>query len=207
MTIRTAADRREARASRKALDAARRIEAAKKAEDVEEARQEGISPAMQRKALTGADGQVIRAPLAQPFGTAFKRSSALCHLALRQPAITKAHITAADRLQRAWEDGGRGVGMPGSKWETSYGKASPGMISAGVLASIDRQTRARDEYVAAAKWLGSGWAVIHGVVIEGMDVSAWTARHRPDLDRKMVVGMLIAGLDRLCELYRKDGKP
>jgi hypothetical protein len=40
-----------------------------------------------------------------------------------------------------------------------------------------------------------------------MDVSAWTARHRPDLDRKMVVGMLIAGLDRLCELYRKDGKP
>jgi hypothetical protein len=174
----------------------------------EEARQEAAVPAAQRVPVLDVSGAVLRRARveAEPAGT-FARTSPLARLALVQPAITVRHVVVAQRLMRAWEDGGRGVGMGASNYgERVGGGTAKSGIGDATLAALGRQNRSGDEYRGAMRWLGSSWPVLAGVVLDGQSVTYWAAAQVPEIDRKVAVGLLAAAMDRLGEFYAaQDG--
>jgi hypothetical protein len=171
----------------------------------QEARHEAIAPAAQRKPVLDTAGNVVRRAMIEPDGLAFKRSSPLCHLAARQSAITRAHLEAAVQLMRAWEDGGRGVGMGSSNYaERTSGTPQSGYIADSVLASLGQQNRAKAEFLAAHARLGALWPVIQGIVLDGMDLTTWAAQAPQGFNRLNALGYLIAALDVLVAFYAEQ---
>lgn len=189
---------RRFRARRAAERAAALAQAAAQAE---ETRAEGVAPAIQRKPVLAPSGAVLRHPRVEPDGLAFKVSNPVARLVrLGSSAITAEHAVAAARINRAWEEGGRGVGMGASLYgERTSGGSEAGALSDRVLAVLGRQTAARDECVAAQAWCGRLWPAIVAVVLNGTDVTAWGVAI--GLDRKVALGRVGAALDRLVEFY------
>jgi len=207
---RTAKERkRQGRRQRAAAAAQREREAVLAAAEAQEAREEEIAPSAQRRAVTAPDGSVVRAARLTLDGVTFRVSNPIDHLVARGgsrsesgliPEITRSHATAADRLRRAWEDGGRGVGTASGVYnERSGGAIQSGWIADAVLSSIDYQTRMRVEFEGAITWMGGFWPCIDAIVLKGMGVSFWAVQQ--GRDRKAVVGYLGGALDRLAEFY------
>ena len=205
---RTAAERRSFKAEQRALRTKRQAREKETREAIEEARQEAVAPAVQRHAVMTATGATLRAARIQADGHAFVRSSALVHLALRSPIITAGHVLVATRLQRAWEEGGAGVGMGASNYsERLGGGIAKSGISEAVRACIGRQNDARDECCAAQWFTGRSWPILRGIVIDGMDATAWADQCRPQITPQVALDRLSDALSRLVQFYTKIQHP
>lgn len=119
-------------------------------------------------------------------------------LAKRQPRITDQHVKASARLQGDFRliEGGIGPSVA-DLLDRSISAHSPG--GGGPDAAVLAQIHAHDRVARALAYIGDAEDVIMHVVLLNIDVSAW-ARAR-GWDRKMAVGYLIGGLDRLAEFY------
>ena len=180
----------------RAAKAAAAVEAARRAELADEE----IAPAVQRHGVVTEDGEVYRVPRVERLGLTFKRSNPVHHLVARG-TCTRAHERAADRLARAWEDGGRGVGRGAAPYgERTSGTPQSGWISDQVLAQLGYQNRCRAEFAGAQTWLGALFPAVQAVVLDGIDLTAWTtlAGHP---NAQVARGYLVAALDRLVEFY------
>jgi hypothetical protein len=177
------------------------LDAAKRAAETEEARQEAIAPAAQRKAVVDASGDVIRQARVEPDGLAFKRSSPLCHL-FKRGSISIVQLAAGARLLQTWEDGGRSVGMGASNYgERTSSSPQSGWLAESVRAALAAQNRSRDEFMAAAHYCGPAFPILEGVVLDGMDVTAWCKRRAGGMDRERGVFILRQALNKLDEFY------
>jgi hypothetical protein len=195
----TTASRKAARQQRHQQDAERRARVKREAAETEEARQEAIVPAASRKPVLAADGSVFRAARVQIDGPAFIHSSALAHLYRRNPKITAEHLKAADRLAKAQQRSVT-ISIGSSNYgERMSGKLQTGSMSGYVQAIVDGQVDAAREVGAARSALGRWWLVVAGIVLDGMDATAWGAAH--GIYRETAVEMLIVGLDRLVAFY------
>ena len=203
MTKRTAAGARK-RALRLQRASQRRQQAqdtAKRVAEAEEVRQEGIAPAAQRKAVVDASGDVIRQARVEKDGLAFKRSSPLCHL-FKLHSVSIKQLAAGARLLQAWEDGGRSVGMGASNYgERTSSNPQSGWLAESVRVALAAQNKARDEFLAAAQFCGGLFPILQGVVLDGMDVTAWCRIRGGGMDRERGVVVLREALDRLGEFY------
>jgi hypothetical protein len=202
MTIQTAtknARKQRQQRVRETVRAARVAAEADRARKVEAAA-EDIAPASQRHPVVSA-GLVLREARLVPDGVTFRRASPLS--AMSRSSITPPRERAADRLLRAWEDGGQGVGVGAVQYgERTSGEVTTGWISDGVIAKLAYQTRCRDEYAAAMVSLGSSAPIVRAVVLEGVSVDMWSLRNAGDCPNAQVArGYLLAGLDRLVDFY------
>lgn len=206
---RRAADRERraaAAAARRAAEREQRVAAAAEAARAAEERAETIAPAVQRRAVRDAKGHVLRGARLEPDGAAFRVSNSVRTLYLNgqergsSALVRHEHVIAAERLARSWEDGGRGVSMAASRWgESSERISSSGSMSEAVLRSIGYQNAQRDEFNAVRAAMGTAWPVLLDIVLQGLSVNAWAERE--GMERKIAVGYLVAGLDRLADFY------
>lgn len=160
------------------------------------------APKVQRDTIATADGATLRAPRVERDGLTFKRSTPLVHLAKRSegmeaPTITAAHVRAANRLARAWEMAGEGIGVGASNYGERLGGGMPNTMEPP---SLGFQLDAQREIASAHAWLGALWPAIYAVVIQGMDVTSYAAKAKKD--RKLALGYVQASLDRLVEFYK-----
>jgi hypothetical protein len=70
---------------------------------------------------------------------------------------------------------------------------------AATTAMVLRQVVCHAEVSSAAAFLGSCWPCVFHVALEAMTLTAWA--HSVRINRSVVLGFLIAGLDRLVEFY------
>lgn len=194
--------RREATAQRKRMAA---IEKRRQ----EEERAEKMAPKIQREAVIGHDGIVLRGPRLETDGPIVRRRNPVSHLVARwknkpDPLFRKAHEDAADRLLVAWEEGAAGIGPGAVNYgeRTSGGGDNSGMIAERVLSVIMRQNKARLEIVAVQTFLGALWPIVYRVVICGVELA--TVAAEADIDPKFASGYLVASLDRLVEHYQPE---
>jgi hypothetical protein len=191
------------REKQRAARAAAAKEDAKRAEIAAEE----LAPAGQRHPVLGEDGEVYRVARVDRAGLTFKKSNPVAYLR-KLGSATWAHQRAAERLVRSWEDGGRGIGRGASLYgERTSATPQSGWISDQVLAQIRYQNRCKAEFEAAHSWLGALFPAIQAVVLDGIDVTAWSKLARkPDGElqfssQQVAKGYLLGALDRLVEFY------
>jgi hypothetical protein len=103
-------------------------------------------------------------------------------------------MAAAQRLATAWHHGGEYV----TAGVSSYGDLRGGDGSA-TTAMVLRQIAAQREVSAAGWFMGRCTPCVFRVVLDGISITAWAGS--VGIDRKVALGFLIAGLDRLVEFY------
>lgn len=180
-----------------------KAEAAKRQEALDEA----IAPAVQRRDVLDGSGAVLRAARVKRDGVAFIRSSPIDHLIARgnaklergeAPMFTLAHKLAVDRLAVQWDLVGEGVGLGASDWGSIRGPRSTAPTTpAGHDALLDQVGR-RIEVEATAAWLGALWPIVRDVGLKGMSLAAWSARE--GMNPTAAAGYLKAALDRLVTM-------
>jgi hypothetical protein len=194
-------DRQTRKHQRRTLAVNRRAREMAERDRIEEARQEAVVPAADRRPVLMPDGSIYRAARVRADGPAFIKSSAVAHLYRRGSKITTAHLVAADRLLRAWEEGGRSVGMGASLYGERVGCVAKSGISEHVLKAIGRQNDALDDCRAAQWALGRMWPIVRGMVLDGMSAKVWSALRRPPVSPEWAILRLVRALDRLVVFY------
>jgi hypothetical protein len=196
--------RTKARATRRKASAEKRRLAARAKSEQDEIKAEDIAPAVQRHAVLGRNGEVLRGPRLEVDGPTVQRSNPVRRMRLMNrhkdmPLVTKAHEDAADQLLKSWALAQTiSVGV-GAYDERMAGMASAWGISEAVLKMTNEQIRARREIETVHTYLGPLWNVLHAVVILGLDVSAWGEAN--GMAPSVSSGYLAAALDRLLSVY------
>lgn len=197
---------------RKALaKAQRRQEAHRKAlearlarEATEEARQEHIAPAVLRRPVVMASGELYRHPVLEPAGVGFIHSNPIRHLIAcggEKSVITVIHLAAAQNLLATWTIAGEGV----TSGVSSYGDVRGGDGTA-TTAMVLRQAACHAEIDAVRVWLGGFWPVVCAVALNGICINPWAAS--VGMGRAAAMTYLKRALDRLVEFYaQRDNKP
>ena len=177
----------------------KRLKAEAEAAALAEIADEELAPGVQRRVITDAAGNAYRMPTVVRDGVTFKRASPISHL-VNCGGATFAHGKAAERLARAWEDGGRGVGKAsGGYGERTATTPQTGYISDVAIAAIAYQTRCRLEYAAAQTYCGGLFSALQRVALEGIDITAWG--REKGWEQRVAKGYVVAALDRLVEFY------
>ncbi len=154
---------------------------------------------------------VLRGPRIERSGITFIRSNPVRNLLDRAkdrrpnsdlPRVTEYHLQATERLLRAHDMGGEGVGLGHSDYSRAGVRINPqtGYIPDSVINAITTQASAAEECARAKVWLGPvDFAPINALVLKGISFAIWAeTRHTR---RAEALGDLVRALDRLVEFY------
>ena len=205
------ATRRRHKSCRKHQIATERAEHQRELAAQQERHDEAIAPAAQRQSVVTPDGQVLRGPRIERSGITFILTNPIRNMIIRSrhrradsdlPAITEWHAAASERLLRAHDLAGEGIGIGHSDYSRGGVSSAPqtGYLSKATISAITRQAQAAEERARAKEWLGPvHWAPISACVLRGISFAAW-AQTRP-CRRAEALGDLVRALDALVEFY------
>lgn len=128
--------------------------------------------------------------------------------------VTPDHVEAANRFRADWDIAT--VGLSGMDPMLTGGLGGGFGPVAGPKARDVDQLRAQREVSRVQSAIGAGaWPLLHWVVVQNRDVSAWVRAHadkalplamQRDLRREREMGKLLAALTRLAEHYGVDSR-